>query len=30
MRQLIKQQMSYLDVQFKHYQLEGYQVKDAN
>jgi len=30
MRQLIKQQMSYLDVQFTQYQLEGYRVKDGN
>jgi ATP-dependent Lon protease len=30
MRQLIKQQMSYLDAQFKHFQLEGYKVKNAN
>jgi ATP-dependent Lon protease len=29
MRQLIKQQMSYLDVQFTHFQLEGYRVKDG-
>jgi len=28
MRQLIKQQMSFLDVQFQRYQLEGYKVKD--
>jgi ATP-dependent Lon protease len=30
MRQLIKQQMSYLDTQFKQFQLEGYTVKNAN
>jgi ATP-dependent Lon protease len=30
MRQLIKQQMSYLDIQFQHYQLQGYKVKNES